>query len=790
MMSQVASADTGDISPIKTYHADWNYYAMDRGPYANRASAAVAIVQNFCERGIGSTVLKNCKILSVSEEASHFFFHVEMEYYIERPSEPDDPIGPLTTRLSGRMRAHCAPNYAIYRTPLFISPYENGTLYYPDLICRPTVTPLAKDLGGSCDGNTGVGNPIHAGSANKYQIETDIAAAGASPLAWRRTYNSGGFLNDGNALALANWRVTPQVSRLGSHWRGSYDRSVTPSSYYVAGAYQPAVHLQREDGKALLFRLVDDRYVGDADTVGQLTAVKDTSSTQTGWQYITPGHAKEQYDLGGKLLSIVYRNGISEQLTYSDASTPKDIAHASGLLIRVTDNFGRHLQLTYDDAHRVASVTAPAGGVYRYSYDSAADGKSLANLSSVTYPDHSVRTYLYNERDYTGGSSFLHALTGIVDENGDRFATFRYEKISGRAIATEHAGGAGKVSLQYLNNAGSTLVTDALGSTRTYRFERVDGAARSSDVDQPGGAGCAAASSAITYDAHGNVASRTDFNGNLTTYRYDLSRNLETSRTEAAGTPAARTIGTSWHAVYRLPLAVAEPKKLTTYAYDDKGNRLSRSEQATHDESGAQGLSAQPLGEPRVWHATYNAVGQVLTTSGPRTDIDDTTRYSYDEQGNLRTVTNALDQMVTLDNYDARGRVGRITGANKNSVTDIRYHPRGWITRVTAIDRLGFEPIPPLYVGAEETTDYTYDAVGQIKQVRLPDGSMLHYTYDAAHRLTGVSDNLGNRIGYTLDAMGNRIEEERIDVDGTLSRQTARAYDALNRLQTLTGGMQ
>ncbi|MEF8720156.1 MAG: RHS repeat domain-containing protein [Candidatus Accumulibacter necessarius] len=45
-----------------------------------------------------------------------------------------------------------------------------------------------------------------------------------------------------------------------------------------------------------------------------------------------------------------------------------------------------------------------------------------------------------------------------------------------------------------------------------------------------------------TYDDNGNLASRTDFNGRLTTYTYELSRNLETRRVEASGQAEARTI--------------------------------------------------------------------------------------------------------------------------------------------------------------------------------------------------------------------------------------------------------
>ena len=46
-------------------------------------------------------------------------------------------------------------------------------------------------------------------------------------------------------------------------------------------------------------------------------------------------------------------------------------------------------------------------------------------------------------------------------------------------------------------------------------------------------------------------------------YTFDATRNLETSRTEANGTPSARTITTQWHPTLRLPIdaASAAPKR-------------------------------------------------------------------------------------------------------------------------------------------------------------------------------------------------------------------------------------
>src|SRR5690554_1360902 len=113
--------------------------------------------------------------------------------------------------------------------------------------------------------------------------------------------------------------------------------------------------------------------------------------------------------------------------------------------------------------------------------------------------------------------------------------------------------------------------------------------------------------SSISHDANGNVVSRSDFKGVTTTYQYDLTRNLETSCTEAVGTPEERTITTEWHPSFRLPTRITEPGRTITFTYDANGNRLTKTVTAG--------------GQSRTWSYTYNSFGQVTRVDGPRTDI-------------------------------------------------------------------------------------------------------------------------------------------------------------------------
>src|SRR5690606_10002099 len=110
---------------------------------------------------------------------------------------------------------------------------------------------------------------------------------------------------------------------------------------------------------------------------------------------------------------------------------------------------------------------------------------------------------------------------------------------------------------------------------RTYAFSHSVGVVRNTGLSQPCNSGCGANSAATTYDSSGRVASRTDFKGVITTYSYD-SRNLEVSRTEAYGTAKARTVTTTWHSTFRLPMSIVEPNRTTSFTYDGNGNVLTR----------------------------------------------------------------------------------------------------------------------------------------------------------------------------------------------------------------------
>lgn len=705
--------------------------------------------------------------------------------------------------------------------------------YVPEKYRCEYAAPVGEPVPSSPKGNGPTcpmcGNPIAPGTGNKVQIEADFVPVNSGlKLELIRTYSGGQLSGDVNAKGVFGSHWTSALDR--KLWLRN---STKPMACYTRsegitfctfpqpdGSGQSAV-VTRPDGKLHIFNRVGSQWIGDADVNERLSAQYAADGvTPTNWNYTTTSQDVETYDANGRLLAITSATGAWQRYTYSTGASndttvsrsPEDApacsnvqagpAIAAGLPVCVTDNWGRQMQFEYDAKQRVTKAIDTAGQTYLYKYDGATGGCAsnnpttatcwAGNLTEVTYPGNQTRKYHYNERSLINGGNYCYnattlaegsghlpnALTGITDENGARYATWNWSCYN-MATSSEHAGGVEKVSLSYTGHApdgtNTVSVTSYVGTaaapqaiTRSYHFRIALGVALSDAIDQPC-EGCEGLRER-TFDANNNVTSNKDWQGNKKVFTYDLTRNLETSRVEGYGTTLARTISTEWHPTMRLRTKVAEPLRITTYTYDANGNLLSESVQATTDANGASGFSATPSGTSKTWNFTYNDAGQLLTKTGPGVN----TTLTYDNQGNLATMTNAAGHVTHYGNYDVNGRVGQITDPN-GMLTSFVYGPRGWLDSVSS---------------GSEITSYTHDAVGNLKTVTTPDGTTTTYSYDDAHRLTDIADSLGNKITYTLDLSGNRISEDSKDAGGQLTRSISRVFDTFNRLKQVTGAVQ
>jgi len=632
----------------------------------------------------------------------------------------------------------------------------------------------------SFPGSTYFGDPINASTGNKFEQETDFS----SPSAWltfRRFYNSAPVV---------------VASALGSQWRHSFDRSLefVLSSPGVSGGIN-FIMLTRPDGSREQFTLTNGLWAAQADNPDTLTEQEDASSNPIGYTVVIAATRQtEQYSSTGLLQSITDPSGAITTLTYSTVSTPTSVAPSPNLLLTVTDPQYRVLSFTYNGSGTIANVTLPDNSVVTYGYDA-----TTGNLTSVQYPDGKTRQYVYNESALNSGTSQPNALTGVVDETATRFESTGYNT-AGRAISSSLTGGVDAFTISYGSPAGVTAstVTTPLGKTTSLNFHNAIGALKVSGSSQACGNQCNQPWSAQSYDANGYPATVTDFKNVVTKTTYDANGLLD-QEIDASGTTSQRTTTTTWNIPLRVPLTrvVLDNNGNTVaqmaWVYNAAGQPTASCEMDPTIAAAASYTCAAtgtvPAGVRRSTYTYCTAVdttqcpvvGLLLTATGPRTDLTQTTTYTYyltdsstAHHGDLQSVTDALGHTATFLSYDGAGRV--LSQQDPNGVvTTFTYYPRGWLhTRSVG--------------GA--TTTFTYTPYGAVATVMDPDNVTTTYGYDTAHRLTTITDAQGNYVQYTLDASGNRTAENTYAAGSTTaSHVLTRQFNTLGQLTEVIDGL-
>ena len=376
------------------------------------------------------------------------------------------------------------------------------------------------------------GDPISISTGNLYESVTDYQTAGLNPLAFIRSYNS-------------STDTTTVANSLGKNWRSNFDRYLTISAF--------AASLERADGQRLNFAQRGSAWITDSDIDLQLT------KSNTTWTLTDSDDNIETYSSVttnlAVLVSVQRRNGYIQRLQRD----------STGQLMAVTDSYGRKLQFNYQN-NTLQSVTTVDGGSISYGYDGS------NRLASVTYPTDppTTQTYLYEN------ASFPNALTGILDENGNRYTSWTYDS-QGRAITSQHGDGAALTTIVYNDADGTRTVTNALGLTYIYRLAALQNMSKVIQVDRQATGSVSAATMKFTYDNNGFVASKTDWNGTVTTYQND-PRGQPVSIVEASGTPRARTTTIMYHPTLHLPTKIVKPGLSTALTYDPNGNLTSKTE--------------------------------------------------------------------------------------------------------------------------------------------------------------------------------------------------------------------
>jgi RHS repeat-associated protein len=693
----------------------------------------------------------------------------------------NDPTTPSTQLRVGR-DGKCVPLKAVFHDPGPCS-----------------TSPIPGNNGEKSD------NPILYANGAKVLFANDYT--GADPrFSLSRSYRSfitGPGPNKGDPLGFsAKWRgnLMPELHlRVASN--GSFQawaRLPDGSSYLLqrdgaTGLFAPADYPIASYRMAVAFPGTWPATNGAALASVQTFTMTDDNDAV--WTMVSELTSSGYYDVA-RPTQVVFRDGYT--MTYAYVTVA---GAGQKQLSTVTDSFGRVMTFTWSYVDNtlfsgstrtnvpktpaaITQVALPDGTTLVYTYESLVAAytapradrlKTVKRISGATVLDQT--TYLYEN------ASFPKHITGMIDNRGVRTGTFVYDA-EGRAISSELANGADKVTVAYSEDvSGTTLlsvnrtVTNALGKQTVYKYgvvAHVDlfdvfdaytmsaGAVRLTSVDGIASTNCPASNVPLTYDAAYNPATTTDAEGRVTAYVRD-SKGRPTSITEGSGKPEATTRTITYHPTLNVPATIIEPGLTTTYTYTT--GRLTS--MTLTDTS-----TAAPA---RTTTYTYGTGGNLLTVDGPLAGTGDKTTYTYTAAGYLASVSRQVSAVLTANLVTTINTVN--TRGQPTQITD----PNGVITTMT-YDGMGRLLTTNVNPGATvATTTMTYDAIGQVTRVTRPDNSYFDYVYDGAKRVTSVTSNLGEKIEYVYDLMSNVSSRTVKGATGTIVRSQTAAFDELGR---------
>ncbi len=160
-----------------------------------------------------------------------------------------------------------------------------------------------------------------------------------------------------------------------------------------------------------------------------------------------------------------------------------------------------------------------------------------------------------------------------------------------------------------------------------------------------------------------------------------------------------------------------------------------------------------------------NSPINTATETGADTDYT-VTRYQYNHQNQMTTMTDPLEQ-TTQNTYDMVGNLIKQTDRNGNNIT-YQYNGQGKLLNKKVTKD-----------GQTKQITYTYDKLGNRKSMTDETGTTT-YSYDDLSRLK--TENAPNNITkeYTYDAVSNRLAYT-LKQNGTAKQNISYTYDTLNR---------
>jgi RHS repeat-associated protein len=490
------------------------------------------------------------------------------------------------------------------------------------------------------------------------------------------------------------------------------------------------------------------------------------------------GDYGQLHSLGGGAFSLQETDGHLQiyrpdgTLDYVQDSNSNRIycSYSGGQLSVLTHSAGQSIQIAYNFAGRIQTLTDSLGRQTDLSYDGTGE-----HLVEAQYYDGRSAIYTYNT---AGSPAQLHALTGVASSCCN-WRYFNYDAL-GSLVGTHLADNAEALTFSY-GNGGQVTVTDALGNPTQFFYDHRGLLAKTQDA--------LGNEVRLSFDDLYNLVSVTDPSGHSYNYGYDSKGNL-TQSTD----PLAHVSQFTYQPAFNRLASVTDARgNATRYGYDSKGNLQS----ITYADGSTESWISDSRGSPQTWinrrghqaSYTYNNFGQV--TAKHFADGSMTT-YAYDSQGNLTNAATFDTSLTLLESsamsYDGSNRLARITYPGGKYLA-FTYDSAG--RRLSSTDQLehalfySYDTAGRLSSMTNElntsVVQYQYDSAGRVALKTLGNGMFTTYQYDPTGQLLSMTNALTNAtilssFNYSYDSRGRRSAMNTLDGNWTYT------YDDVGQL--------
>lgn len=259
---------------------------------------------------------------------------------------------------------------------------------------------------------------------------------------------------------------------------------------------------------------------------------------------------------------------------------------------------------------------------------------------------------------------------------------------------------------------------------------------------------------------YGKLRWFTDTDGDIYTYNYNVNGKLS----EIITPDGLIGVKNEYDGANRVVKQTTSDNGVVEFQYDDKKNRTYLMEQNGNlliyecDEKMRNIRTIYEDGEETYGYNDRNQKIYYTDKNGS------TTRYSYDNHGNLTQVINALRQKTSMT-YDKNDNLICIKRAGYGS-QKFKYDRNGNCIEIEADGG---------------TTRIRYGEDGTVDKIIQPDGSEIQYLYDENGNVIHISSAMGGMITYKYDTL-NRIVES-IDGNGNIRKYK---YNTKNKLVSVT----